>query len=74
MAFLQLQMGINLINDKGKCSIDINIGPCTIKQELIVADITGPSGILGMDFLNENEIDIQIKSQSLRINDQNIPL
>jgi len=64
----------NKLNAKGKCSIDINIGSCTIKQELIVADIKGSSGILGMDFLNENEIDIQIKSQSLRINDQNIPL
>ena len=46
----------------------------SIKRELIVADIKGSSGILGMDFLNENEIYIQIKSQSLRINDQNIPL
>lgn len=43
-------------------------------QELIVADIKGFSGILGMNFFHENEIDIQIRSQSLRIKDQSIPL
>lgn len=64
----------NLLTVKGKCTLNIEIGPFEVTQELIVADIKGSSGILGMNFFHENEIDIQIRSQSLRIKDQSIPL
>ncbi|CAG2199128.1 unnamed protein product [Mytilus edulis] len=64
----------NALSVKGKCILNIAIGPLLVKQEVIVADIKGSSGILGMNFFEQNEIDIQIKSQCLSINGQSIPL
>ncbi|XP_071139789.1 uncharacterized protein [Mytilus edulis] len=64
----------NALSVKGKCILNIAIGPLFVKQEVIVADIKGSSGILGMNFFEQNEINIQIKSQCLSINGQSIPL
>ncbi|CAC5414061.1 unnamed protein product [Mytilus coruscus] len=64
----------NALSVKGKCILNIAIGPLLVKQEVIVVDIKGSSGILGMNFFEQNEIDIQIKSQCLSINGQSIPL
>ncbi|CAC5365138.1 unnamed protein product [Mytilus coruscus] len=64
----------NALSVKGKCILNIAIGPLLVKQEVIVADIKGSSGILGINFFEQNEIDIQVKSQCLSINGQSIPL
>ncbi|CAC5404125.1 unnamed protein product [Mytilus coruscus] len=64
----------NALSVKGKCILNIAIGPLLVKQEVIVADIKGSFGILGMNFFEQNEIHIQIKSQCLSTNSQNIPL
>ncbi|CAC5390773.1 unnamed protein product [Mytilus coruscus] len=64
----------NALSAKGKCILNITIHPLLVKQEVIVADIKGSSGILGMNFFEQNEIDIQIKSQCLSINGQSISM
>ena len=62
-----------LLDVKGKVSVLVEIGAFTFKQTVIVANLNGP-GILGLDFLERNHIDILIRDRALKIHDKTIKL
>lgn len=64
----------NELKVKGKCHLPIKMEHFKYKQDMIVADLDGISGILGMDIFEKNNINIHIKSQSLEKDGNTIPL
>ena len=51
---------------KGKIGVQLKIGPLCLDQE-IIAKIDDISGILGMNFLEKNDVEIQIGKRVLKI-------
>ncbi|CAC5381297.1 unnamed protein product [Mytilus coruscus] len=59
---------------KGQVSVQVKLGTENCKQNVIVANIEELAGILGMDYLEKQDVEIKIGKRVLEIKRQNIPL
>jgi len=57
----------SVLTVKGKIGVQLKIGPLCLDQEIIVAKLDDISGILGMNFLEKNDVEIQIGKRVLKI-------
>ena len=62
---LQLADGTSL-ETYGVITVPLLVGPVAVKQDLIVADISD-AGILGLDFLEEHQCSLDMKSSELEV-------
>ena len=56
---------------KGKAVVQIRLGKCTFRHEVLFADIT-QDGILGIDFMIKNKCDLMISRSCLKVKGEEI--
>ncbi|CAC5382207.1 unnamed protein product [Mytilus coruscus] len=59
---------------KGQVNVQVKLGTEIFKQNVIVVNIEELAGILGMDYLEKQDVEIKIGKRVLEIKRQNIPL
>ncbi|CAC5367719.1 unnamed protein product [Mytilus coruscus] len=59
---------------KGQVNVQVKLGTEIFKQNVIVANIEELAGILGMDYLETQDVEIQIGKRVLKIKGKNVPL
>ena len=64
----------NNLDVKGQITLEFNIGSCKFEQDFVVSDLAHLSGILGMDFLEKYNGEIQIYKQTLKTNQGKVEL
>lgn len=58
----------------GKVQVCINIGPHSFDQDVIIAELADLAGILGMDYLEEHDVEIHIGKKILKIKGHKVNL